>query len=309
MSEIPTVSVCMSVYNAAPHLATAIESILSQTFGDFEFLILDDGSTDASPQILRRYAHQDARIRLTCRDNRGIPQTRNELLAQSRGEFIAIMDADDLALPDRLALQVDWLRSHPETVWVGGAFELIDDRGRLLTTVRMAEENARIQRLLLEGHTSYLHPSGTVRKTALEKIGGYNEAWVTASDLDLWLKLTEVGEVVNLPQPVVKYRIHPSAISQRRQMEQGNNAVEVFRQAWARRGLGTPNFAVTGCRFRPQPTRASRQEFMLKYGWWAFNSRQRGTAIDYGLRAIALNPLSSESWKLLVCAALKPLPM
>ncbi|WP_448560767.1 glycosyltransferase family 2 protein [Trichothermofontia sp.] len=303
----PVVSVAMSVYNAEPYLATAIESILNQTFQDFEFIIIDDGSTDHSLRTLQKYAAKDNRIRLTSRENRGIPQTRNEILAQSQGEFIAVMDADDIALPDRFEKQVNFLRNHDQCVWVGGAFSLIDEKNRLITTIRMAEDNETIQHILKEGHTSFLHPTAMIRKSAMCQVGGYDVRFATGSDLDLWLKLSEIGEIFNLAETVLKYRIHTRSISYAHQQQQWQNAEIIFDHAWQRRGLKR-EFKVTGCRFRSTPDPASKLEYMLKYGWWAFNSRQRQTAILYGTRAVAVNPFSIDAWKLLICAVLKPLP-
>ena len=123
----------MPVYNAKRYLEEAIESILGQTFRDFEFLIIDDGSTDRSLAILKRYAAQDARIRLSSRTNAGYVVRLNEMLHQARGDLVARMDADDVALPERFAQQVEFLRSHPEVDVVGGAQERIDSNGYLLT--------------------------------------------------------------------------------------------------------------------------------------------------------------------------------
>lgn len=304
---VPTVSVLLAVHNAAPYLAATLDSVLQQTLASFELIIIDDGSQDGSQAILERYAAQDRRIRLTCRENRGIATTRNQLVAMARSELIAILDADDLALPERLQQQFDFLQTHPEVVWVGGAFQLIDERGRLLTTIRMATDNDQIQRLLLDGHTSFLHPTAMIRKAAILQVGGYDDSFVAGSDLDLWLKLTEIGAVANLPQPVLQYRIHSHSISSRSQTNQWANAARAFDQSWQRRGL-VRQFEVTGCRWRPQASRASQWTFMVKYGWWAFNSRQRGTAIHYGQRACWLRPWSLASWKLLICSMVKPLP-
>ncbi len=303
----PTVSVAMSVYNSQSFLKAAIESILHQTFEDFEFIIIDDGSTDRSLKILQHYAAQDPRIRLSSRENRGVPATRNEILAQAQGELLAVMDADDVALPDRLQRQVDFLHHHPNCVWLGGAFTLIDERDRILTTIRMAEDNETIQRILLEGHTSFLHSSAMIRKSALRQVNGYDERFKTGSDLDLWLKLTEIGEVSNLPEVVVKYRIHTQSISSDQQASQWQNAQLIFDAACQRRGLSY-RIPATGCRFRPTADRASQLDYMLKYGWWAFNSAQRWTALFYGWRALMLSPLTLAAWKLLICSLSKPLP-
>lgn len=302
------VSVLMSVYNSERYIAQAVESILNQTYSNFEFVIIDDGSTDRTPQMLDTYAANDPRIRLIHRENRGIPKTRNELLALAQGELIAVMDSDDIALPNRLAAQVAFLQAHPTVVWVGGAFELIDHENRYLTCIGMPTSNAEIQRLLEEGHTSFLHPGAMIRKSAIQLVGGYDEALSTAHDLDLWLKLSEVGELANLDQPVVQYRIHPDSICDRNQDKVLHEVQTAFDRAWQRRGMTTRFQATKVCGWRPNGEPGSRHEFMLKYGWWGFNNRHRDTARHYGLRAIATNPLDLEGWKLLACAIVKPLP-
>ncbi len=308
MNRDPLVSVLMSVYNSDRYLAQAIESILNQTYQNFEFIIIDDGSTDRSLAILQNYAAQDSRIRLASRENRGIPKTRNELITQATSELIAVIDSDDIAFPQRLAMQVTFLQQNPEVVWVGGAFELIDARGRRLTQIGMPQSNAEIQQLLVQGNTSFLHPGAMVRRSAILQVGGYDESLPTAHDLDLWLKLSEVGQLANLQEPVVKYRIHGNSICDRNQ-ERGLSEIQIaFDRAWQRRGIQTRYQPTMVCGWRPTNSRASRYEFMLRYGWWAFNSRERGAALEYGLRAIGINPFLPDGWNLLSCAALKPLP-
>src|SRR5688572_21604077 len=130
MEKTPTISVLMSVYNTPePYLRAAVESILAQTFRDFEFVIIDDGSADRSAAIPRDYASRDERIRLTVRPNRGLTATLNEAIGLSRGEYLARMDCDDVATPDRFEKQLAYLRADPSLVCTGGHFALIDDKG------------------------------------------------------------------------------------------------------------------------------------------------------------------------------------
>ncbi len=302
----PVVSVAMSVYNAEPYLAAAIESILNQTFRDFEFIIIDDGSTDSSLKTLQKYAAQDQRIRLTSRENRGIPQTRNEILAQSQGEFIAVMDADDIALPDRFAQQVEFLTQHPDVVCVGGGFDMIDEKGRYLTSLTVPTDDATIQKLALAGHCSICHPTAMMRRTALQQVSGYDEAFRQTLDLDLWLRLGEIGQLANLPQPLLRYRLHAQSVSGQRREQQRQSSRIACERAWQRRGI-EGHFEASDP-WRPGPDRASQHHFMLQYGWWAFNSGQRQTAIIYGLKAIQQLPWAIPGWKLLLSALLKPLP-
>ena len=117
----------MPVYNAAHYVAGAVESILGQTFREFEFVIVDDGSIDGSTQILKRFAERDSRIRLIRRENRGLVASLNEGIEAARGEFIARMDADDIALPERLARQLESLRCNHDVVAVGTQVQRIDE--------------------------------------------------------------------------------------------------------------------------------------------------------------------------------------
>ena len=303
--KLPVISVLMPVYNGDRYLTEAIESILAQTFTDFEFLIIDDGSTDRSLQTLRRYAAQDNRIRLISRENRGLIATLNQMLELAQGEFLARMDADDIAMGDRFAAQVAFLRQQPDCVCVGGAYGLIDSQSRTVLHLEMPEANSEIQQAILSGRTIINHPCAMIRRWALESIGGYDAAMVTVEDLDMLLRLGEVGQLANLKQTVLKYRFHRQSISAKRSEFQHQMAQEACRRAWQRRGV-TGQFSAEMPWYRPGHDRPSRQSFFHRYGWWAFNSGLRGTAASSALRAIALQPINLESWKLLFCALIKP---
>ncbi len=305
---MPLISVLMPVYNAQPYLAEAIESILNQSLSDFEFLILDDGSTDRSLKILQRYAAQDPRIHLTHRANGGYVSALNALLHQATGELIARMDADDMALPERFALQAAFLQAHPEVVCLGGAQDWIDAAGRVLLHHPEAEQDAEIQQLALSGQTPINHPSAMMRRAALLQVGGYDEALCPAEDLDLWLKLGEIGQLANLRDTVLQYRQHSGSVSERRQLEQTAKRRLACQQAWTRRGLqGEQANFHEAPPWRPVD-RPSRHQFMTLYGWWFFNAGQRQAALIYSLKAISALPWATEGWKLLACALIKPMP-
>src|SRR3990172_5385939 len=129
------VSVLMPFYNAERYVGEAIESILCQTFKEFELVAIDDGSTDRSLEVVRGYACRDTRIRCFSSAHKGIAATRNETLSRANGKYIAVMDADDISLPERLAKQVAYLESHPECVLVGSWVQLMDSAGRPLRVV------------------------------------------------------------------------------------------------------------------------------------------------------------------------------
>ena len=299
----PRVSVLMPVYNAERYLAEAVESVLGQSFTDFELLVVDDGSTDGSLALLRRYAEGDRRVQVVSRPNTGYLVALNQMLAVAQGELIARMDGDDVALPERFARQVAFLDAHPDVVCVGGAALLIDEGGRMLNELPRPVDDALIQEAALRGDTPIIHPSAMMRLADARAVGGYRETTYLAEDLDLWLRLGERGRLANLPEVVVKYRMHErsvSAVYRLRQLE----AIRVScRDAWARRGLEP----------RPLPTepwrrandRGSRFQFALKYGWWAFLRRDRPTALHYGLQSVRARPWDPQGWRLLVCAVIK----
>jgi glycosyltransferase involved in cell wall biosynthesis len=299
-----SVSVLMPVFNGEKYLGAAAESILAQTYPDFELVILDDGSTDGSLRMLRQFRRGDPRIRIISREHRGFDDTANQLIGLARGEYVALMAQDDIALPERLALQVAFLRSNPEVLCVGGSFEVIDGDGRFLTILRQPETDQDIQRLNLAGHNSFHSACVTSRREPLLALGGFDPSFFPSEDLDLWLRLGEIGKLANLREPVLRYRMHSSSISAQTQSQMHVTARRACERAWQRRGI-RGNFEATED-WRPRPDRDSRHKFMLLYGWWAFNSRERQTAIIYGWRAIRAKPLEPDGWRLFLCALLKP---
>ncbi len=300
-SSPPTVSILMSVYNNDRFLEAAIDSMLRQTFTDFEFLIMDVGSTDRSPEILQAYAAQDPRIRVTIQKNQGLAKSLNQLLAQARGELIARMDADDIALPERLERQVSFLKQHPEILVVGTAFDRIDAKGRFLDHCDPPQTDAEIQTLLIGGTSLLLHPATMLRRSPALAVGGYNETMVGSSDLDLWLRLGEVGQLANLSETLMLYLLHPNSITYRKQVRQTQDAKAACQRAWERRGI-------QGEFTRGAIDSLVQYEFLLRCGWLGFNRGDRSMAIDYGLKAISSRPRNLQGWKLLACALIKPLP-
>jgi hypothetical protein len=296
----------MPVFNAERYLAAALESVLGQTFADFQFLIIDDGSTDATLPVLRRYARHDSRIRLVSRQNRGLVATLNEGLHLARSELLARMDADDVALPWRLESQVAHMEQHEDVLCVGGYYDLIDHRGRMLTTMTPPTDHIGIDREMLAGHTPICHPSAMMRREAALRVGGYDPDMMLAEDLDLWLRLAEIGALANLPVSLVQYRLHFESVSEQAGLRQRQTARLACQRAYQRRGI--PGDFQAHDPARPQSDRRSRCKFSLMYGWWAFNSAHRYTALAYGLKSVLLSPLDKEAYRLLVCSMIKRMP-
>ena len=182
--------------------------------------------------------------------------------------------------------------------------EMIDEKGRFLTLLRLPETDQDIQCLALAGHGSITHPCAMIRHESLVNVGGFDPDFYMAEDLDLWLRLGEIGQLANLREPVLKYRLHSHSISGQNPSQHRAAARKACERAWQRRGI-RGNFEASDP-WRPGSDRDSRLKFMLMYGWWAFNSRERQTAIIYGWRAIQARPFKSDGWKLFACALLKP---
>lgn len=244
---LPKVSVVIATYNAAPFLGEAIDSILNQTFRDLELIIVDDGSTDETHQILGRYT--DPRIiRLRNETNQGVARARNCGNAIARGEYLAVQDADDLSTPDRIEKQVAFLDAHPEIGLVGSQGILIGESGE--TRLKVPLHNTEIQALLL-GENCLLHSSLMMRRGIFEEIGGYDETYV-AEDYDLVLRLAERTQVANLPDILyLKRGVSGSITYSPRGLWQQRcvlRAVEEALQRRSRRGLimhPHPRYALT----------------------------------------------------------------
>ena len=305
-TQMTRISVLLPLYNGEAYIREAVESVLAQTWRDFELLILDDGSRDGSLAIVQEIARRDPRVRVIARENRGLTETLNELLTVARGQLIARMDADDVCLPDRFARQVAFLDANPGVVCVGGDIEMIDERGRFLTALTMPEGDEEIQRLAITGHVPISHPTVMMRAGVLSTMGGYRHEFWPAEDFDLWLRLGEVGALANLRGPVLRYRLHSESISGTNVAKQQDAARRCCEAAWARRGIADGRFEATDD-WRPASDARSQQRFLLRFGWWAFLSGQRATALDYGLRAVRKRPLSLESWRLVLCSLCKPM--
>ena len=238
-NSAPGLSVAMSVYNGERFLAAAIESVLSQTFCDFEFLILDDGSQDASRAIVAHYAKGDPRIRLIARENRGLVASLNELLHTARAPLVARMDADDVCLPERFAHQFAFLAAHPDVgvlgTWTGDIDEY--DAPYPLTTLDQPIDHDGFVAAVDAGAPLLCHSAVMFRRDLVLSLGGYHPAFRHCEDLDLWLRLASVTQIANLPERLLLYRHYSQQVSSRHATEQQVNAA-IARIAYAERRAG-----------------------------------------------------------------------
>ena len=208
---MPKVSVIMPVFNGEKFLRTAIESILNQTYTDFELIIIDDGSTDNTPDIIESY--KDQRIIFFRKSNQGVASSLNTGIRLSKAEYIARMDADDVSEPDRLKYQVDYLDQHPECVLVDVSAILIDEDGMPLRQRPQPHGENAIIRSLQRGTSPFNDPSVMFRKSAALSCGLFNEHMIIGSDWYLWAKLSECGKTTNIPMYLLRYRLNSSALT------------------------------------------------------------------------------------------------
>jgi GT2 family glycosyltransferase len=212
----PTISVVLPVCNGEPYLAEAVESILEQTFEDFELIVVyDPSSIDNSRGVLDGAARRDPRVRVVNRTNRSLVDALNLGLSCARGEFIARMDADDVSLANRFARQLAYLHAHPDIAVVGSAITLIDAAGTVVREIDYPLASNEVDRFLIETGCALAHPVVMARRDAILAVGGYRAAFEHGEDYDLWLRMAERYSLANLPDRLLRYRHHGSKDSLR----------------------------------------------------------------------------------------------
>jgi glycosyltransferase involved in cell wall biosynthesis len=231
----PQITVLLPVYNAGPYLAAAIESILGQSFADFELVIIDDGSNDDSGIIIARY--HDARIRALANDsNRGLIATLNRGIRESSGELIARMDQDDVSRKDRLEWQHGHLLAHPGDSFCCSWYEVVQE-GRPSRVVRMPATGREVKAEFLFSNT-VAHSTVMMRRTALEHAGGgYDPGFRYCEDYELWLRLSREGNIGVVPEPLLKYRVLPGSESRAQPAALRENAMRLCARSLVEAGF------------------------------------------------------------------------
>jgi glycosyltransferase involved in cell wall biosynthesis len=210
----PAVSVLMSVHDGAPWIADAVASVLGQTDGDLELIVIDDGSTDATPGLLADV--RDARLRVERQARTGLTRALNLALDLARGGLIARLDADDWALPERLARQRAFLAAHPDVGLLGTAAREVDAAGAVVREVRPPAGDAALRRALIRANP-FVHSSMMVRRAVLARAGGYDARLAVAQDYDLWMRLAPLTRLANLDEVLVVRRLGPGRVSVERE--------------------------------------------------------------------------------------------
>jgi len=221
---MPMISVVMSVYNAEEYLDESIQSILNQTYKNFEFIIINDGSTDKSQDIINKYIEQDNRIIVINRENKGLPYSLNEGIVKSKGNYIARMDADDISMSNRFEEQIKFMEENQD-IGICGTF--IESFGKNINNriQRYPLENAQLRPILL--FTScFAHPTVMIRKSILDKFNlKYNEEYKNSQDYELWVRLSKYTKVANISKVLLKYRIVDSSITSKTDIDHFNRYI------------------------------------------------------------------------------------
>lgn len=295
----PLISVIMPVYNSLRYLDVAVKSILQQSFTDFELLIFDDGSTDGSRERLQYYAAKDPRVQLFLREHGGLTLLLNEGLAKARGQFIARMDSDDISLRNRFDVQLKFLTQNPDCVAVGSEILRIDPDGLPIGIKGQPIHHEEILHAFLNGKGGIInHPSAMFPRAALEKIGGYNRDLEPAEDFDLFIRLSEIGKLANLPQVLLKYRLHCNRTTDKKRLVQLAKVQAIVNRAWSERGLGIPPEDLLKTQPVLSPTQ-SRQH-------WACTAISQGyffTGLKHSLILLADEPRSLDRWRMVLRAS------
>ena len=260
-SDPPPLSVVMSVYNGEDYLPAAIDSVLEQSFDAFEFIIIDDGSTDGSTAILRDYAARDHRIRLIEQDNTGLTVALRRGVSESRGAFVARMDADDISMPDRFERQIALLRSDPGLVAATCHVEHFFDDGTVSHVARRRDDPRLIPLYNCFSNRIGGHGQVMFRRSAYDAAGGYDASFRYAQDYDLWSRLTEHGDFGVVDAMLYRFRTGHDSISKRSKTGQAENSLRTCRREYEK---------LTGVPLDARVARAMR-DF-----WWNNSASETG---------------------------------
>ena len=307
ISAYPRVSVLMAVFNTGAYLQAALDSIVGQSFHDYELVILDDGSTDGSTQLLRNFANQEHRVKLIVRENRGLIATRNELLGAAKGQLIAWMDSDDISLPGRLSLQVSAFDGDPALVCLGGSAQCIDPHGQNLNIERYPLTHDDILIDQLKGGAMRF-PTTMMRRDLAQQVGGFREPFKIGEDLDLLLRLSEVGKMANLPTVLYLYRQHLGSVCASLGPRWPIYRDQILALAHQRRDQGRDTLQLGGQITIAEPqasnTKQLESQTYVRWAHYALQNDNWPVAWKYAYRSILSQPTSKIIWKSLIRALL-----
>lgn len=303
-TSIPLVSVVMSVFNGAVRLESTLESVLSQEGVELELVVVDDGSTDGTGAILRRYAERDSRVRLVQQENEGLTRALIKGCGLARGHYIARQDAGDRSLPGRLARQAAYLQSHPHTAlvscwtrYLGPADEELWIDRRTDSPVEATLRLRADRRKSLRGISS--HSSAMFRRADYFRVGGYRPQFRLAQDLDLWMRLTDIGQVAFVPECLCEYRYDPDSLSGRHAREQAE-LTDMIIALRKRRQAGLDEGALLERAGSLHPSSGVSAPRLRAGGWYflgkVLTDRGDRRGLAYLRQAARIDPLFAGAW-------------
>lgn len=302
MSERPDVSVVMSVYNGAAHLRETVDSILSQEGVSLEFIIVNDGSTDESPQILDEYAERDPRIRIIHQENQGLTRALIAGCAAATGDYVARQDVGDVSLPNRLRKQIARIKQSPDIVLVSCGTRFVGPDGEHLYDSVQDGESAEAALLTLDLaqiHGPSHHGSTLFSRACYEQVSGYRQAFYFAQDIDLWVRLAEQGRYVVFPEVLYQASITIGAISGLYRKEQVATAGKILESASHRRsGLSDATVLEQAAQIRPFVKRAAGRRDRAKALYFigvCLKKQDHHQASSYFKQALQAYPLHLKS--------------
>jgi glycosyltransferase involved in cell wall biosynthesis len=282
MNSQPQLSVIMVVKNCADFLQEAVDSVLLQSMWDFEFIIVDDASSDGTLEMLQAASQKDGRIRLLTHPTKGLTAGLNVALKLVRSEFTARMDGDDVCLPTRFEKQLSYLHTHPECVAVGSEVMMIDAQGRKISPRSHPSFHDGIRRRLLVGDGAAMtHPTIMMRTVSVNQVGGYDERFETAQDLDIFLKLGEVGQLHNLSETLLLWRQHRASVNHTKHHTWRRLKALAVSETIKR--IGAESYGAALFIEQEAPTLAQTD---LQIAERAFYSGNSSTAVSYLLRSL-----------------------
>lgn len=281
----PLISVIMAVFNCEQFLTESLRSVVEQSEVDFELLILDDGSTDGSRNVIDSFCAAEDRIRCVEHPggvNRGLARSLNVLISEAKGRFIARMDGDDVCCPNRFRAQLEFMRSNPDVVAVGCQCDVIDRSGNRVGQIRRPVTHDEIEHKFFNGGGGIMHPAAMIRAEGLRSIGGYDETLRYAQDMDLFLRLGEIGRLANLSETALKYRWHAGQISVGKRSQQLICVAAAISKASLRRNISVVD---------------QLAEIYGELAWRLRLEGRRCMAFRYACRLVALDPSHRRGWR------------
>jgi len=222
------ISVIMPIYNGEQYLRDAVESVLAQSYTNFELICIDDGSTDGTLNILKEYAAIDSRLVIISRENKGLIATLNEGIVRAKYNYIARMDADDISHVDRFMLQVEYLNTHPDVAVVGCAYEYINESGAYISTRKTYNSDFMLKTICLLG-SPFAHPSVMINRSILNDDLYYDQRYKHSEDYELWVRLSQKYKFGGINKVLLKYRVLNSSVSRQNFVEQKMNMAKAAR--------------------------------------------------------------------------------